>query len=152
MTEDYPKTVLEFERRFATDAACRAYLMALRWPEGFVCPRCGGRKAWPTVHERWGCNGCWDWVATSRPGVGYTSCAERWCDQGGNGWAGKWRWMKRMSGVWPRGHGAEAARRKPWSPLPPKRMAKALGVLGWRGSLTPPPRVCARLWRPVWLL
>src|ERR1019366_6819183 len=56
MTEDYPKTVLEFERRFATDAACRAYLMALRWPEGFVCPRCGGCKAWPTVHDRWVCS------------------------------------------------------------------------------------------------
>ena len=58
MTEDYPKTVLEFERRFATDAACRAYLMALRWPEGFVCPRCGGCKAWPTVHDRWVCAAC----------------------------------------------------------------------------------------------
>ena len=30
MTEDYPKTILEFERRFATDAACRAYLKVLR--------------------------------------------------------------------------------------------------------------------------
>ena len=34
MTEDYPATILEFEQRCATDAACRAYLMALRWPEG----------------------------------------------------------------------------------------------------------------------
>src|ERR1017187_6222574 len=58
MTEDYPKTVLEFERRFVTDAACRAYLMALRWPEGFVCPRCGGCKAWPNVHDRWVCAAC----------------------------------------------------------------------------------------------
>lgn len=58
MTEDYPKTILEFERRFATDAACRAYLMALRWPECFVCPRCGGCKAWPTVHDRWVCAAC----------------------------------------------------------------------------------------------
>src|ERR1022692_3325884 len=58
MTEDYPKTILEFERRFSTDAACRAYLMALRWPEGFVCPRCGGGKAWPTVHDRWVCAAC----------------------------------------------------------------------------------------------
>jgi hypothetical protein len=58
MIEDYPKTILEFEQRFATDAACRAYLMALRWPEGFVCPRCGGCKAWPTVHDRWVCAAC----------------------------------------------------------------------------------------------
>ena len=26
MTEDYPATILEFERRFATDADCRADL------------------------------------------------------------------------------------------------------------------------------
>lgn len=58
MTEGYPTTILEFERRFATDASCRTYLMALRWPEGFECPRCGGRKAWPTVHERWVCAAC----------------------------------------------------------------------------------------------
>jgi len=37
---------MELEQRFADDAACREYLLALRWPEGFVCPSCGGRKAW----------------------------------------------------------------------------------------------------------
>lgn len=26
---------------FGTDEACRLYLERLRWPEGFVCPRCG---------------------------------------------------------------------------------------------------------------
>ncbi|MFH1739725.1 MAG: IS1595 family transposase, partial [bacterium] len=30
--EDYPRTVLEFEERFATEEACRAYLAQLRWP------------------------------------------------------------------------------------------------------------------------
>ena len=28
--------------------ACREYLMQLRWPQGFVCPRCGGRRARPS--------------------------------------------------------------------------------------------------------
>ncbi len=37
---------MELEGRFATDQGCREYLFALRWPEGFVCPRCGGRQAW----------------------------------------------------------------------------------------------------------
>ena len=44
--EDYPQNQMELERRFATDEACRLYLESLRWPEGFVCPRCGGTKFW----------------------------------------------------------------------------------------------------------
>ncbi|MGB8367799.1 MAG: IS1595 family transposase [Verrucomicrobiia bacterium] len=43
MSEDYPRTLLEMEQRFSDEAACRAYLFALRWPQGFVCPACGGR-------------------------------------------------------------------------------------------------------------
>lgn len=45
--EDYPRTLGEFERRFATAEACRTYLEQLRWPEGFRCPKCGDGKAWP---------------------------------------------------------------------------------------------------------
>lgn len=45
--EDYPRDLAEFERRFATEEACRVYLAQLRWPEGFHCPRCGRTKAWP---------------------------------------------------------------------------------------------------------
>ncbi|MBU0717880.1 MAG: transposase, partial [Planctomycetes bacterium] len=47
MREDYPRALLEFEARFATEEACREYLRQLRWPGGFVCPRCGGGTAWP---------------------------------------------------------------------------------------------------------
>ena len=45
--EDYPSNLLEFEKRFATEDACRAYLAAVRWPEGFRCPRCQSDRAWP---------------------------------------------------------------------------------------------------------
>lgn len=45
--EDYPQTLPEFEARFGTEEACRAYLIQLRWPEGFRCPVCGEGKAWP---------------------------------------------------------------------------------------------------------
>ena len=44
--EDYPRNLGEFERRLATEAAGRASLAALRWPDGFRCPKCGGSKAW----------------------------------------------------------------------------------------------------------
>ncbi len=30
----------QFQKRFATEARCRAYLTQQRWPKGFVCPRC----------------------------------------------------------------------------------------------------------------
>ena len=34
----------EFEARFPDDDACARYLAERRWPDGFVCPACGGRK------------------------------------------------------------------------------------------------------------
>lgn len=56
--EDYPRTVLELEERFATDEACLRYLTQLRWPEGFVCPRCQERGGWPASRGRWICQHC----------------------------------------------------------------------------------------------
>ncbi len=44
MREDYPRNLGEFEERFATEAACRAYVRQLRWPDGFRCPVCGGER------------------------------------------------------------------------------------------------------------
>ena len=58
VVEAYPRTLLELERCFSTDRACRDYLFSLRWPEGFACPRCGGRKAWPTDRRLWYCGRC----------------------------------------------------------------------------------------------
>ena len=58
MSEDYPKTVLELEERFATDDACRDYLFSLRWPEGFVCPRCGRGPGWNASRGRFVCGSC----------------------------------------------------------------------------------------------
>lgn len=56
--EDYPQTLLELERRFSTDDACRKYLELLRWPQGFVCPGCGGRDAWTMKDGLWLCRSC----------------------------------------------------------------------------------------------
>jgi transposase-like protein len=55
---DYPRTVLEFEDRFATEEACREYLISLRWPDGFVCPACGHRKGWRTGRDLLHCAAC----------------------------------------------------------------------------------------------
>lgn len=56
--EDYPRTLQEFEDRFATEAACREYLAELRWPDGFLCPRCGSRAAWGTARGLYRCRSC----------------------------------------------------------------------------------------------
>lgn len=56
--EDYPRTLLELEQRFSSEEACKQYLFALRWPEGFVCPHCGGKAAWPMSRGLWLCRKC----------------------------------------------------------------------------------------------
>ena len=56
--EDYPRTLTEFEARFSTDEACRLYLRQLRWPDGFVCPGCGGRESWGMNRKLWLCRRC----------------------------------------------------------------------------------------------
>jgi len=56
--EDYPRNLAEFEARFSTEAACREYLVRLRWPDGFRCPRCGGQKTWPLSEILLQCSSC----------------------------------------------------------------------------------------------
>jgi len=56
--EQYPKNLAELEYQFATEEACTRYLFQLRWPNGFVCPRCGGTKAWTTKRGLYTCAGC----------------------------------------------------------------------------------------------
>jgi transposase-like protein len=56
--QEYPETVLEFRDRFATDEACRDYVAALRWPDGFVCPQCEQKKAWEMGRGLYWCQNC----------------------------------------------------------------------------------------------
>lgn len=49
---------MNFECRFATDEACRDYLCALRWPDGFACPRCQGTQGWKMKRGLWLCGDC----------------------------------------------------------------------------------------------
>jgi transposase-like protein len=56
--EDYPRNQAEFDARFGSDEACRAYLLALRWPDGFRCPQCGHAKAWPVRSLLFQCAAC----------------------------------------------------------------------------------------------
>jgi transposase-like protein len=54
-------TTEEFERLFPADEACKAYLVARRWPDGTVrCPRCGNDHVWELKARpfHWVCNKC----------------------------------------------------------------------------------------------
>lgn len=46
-TSDAPTSLLQFVRRFPTDETCADFLFKLRYPDGYACPKCGSRKAWP---------------------------------------------------------------------------------------------------------
>ena len=52
-------TFNEFTSRFATEADCRKYLYQLRWPNGFVCPKCDQSvKEWPIGELLFKCSVC----------------------------------------------------------------------------------------------
>ena len=57
---DFPRSLVEFQRRFPHERACASYLAQARWPDGFRCPSCGHTKGWElsTKAFTWECAGC----------------------------------------------------------------------------------------------
>lgn len=52
-------TIREFQARFGTEDQCWQYLTAQRWPEGFVCPRCGGgSRGYMRAKRLYECRAC----------------------------------------------------------------------------------------------
>lgn len=49
--QDYSRTWSQFLDWFATNESCLLYVERLRWPQGFVCPRCGSAEQ-PTRASR----------------------------------------------------------------------------------------------------
>lgn len=48
-----------FQDLYGTEAKCEAAVRAWRWPNGFVCPRCGGREhAIVGARKLYNCHGC----------------------------------------------------------------------------------------------
>lgn len=56
--EDYPNTILEFEKWFSTEEACRKYLYQIRGTDGFICPRCNHREFWILPKGMYLCKKC----------------------------------------------------------------------------------------------
>jgi len=56
---DYPRDLREFDRWFADEAACRSYLLRVRWPEGYRCSGCGcTERPWTTARGYLHCRAC----------------------------------------------------------------------------------------------
>jgi len=56
---DYPRDRLELDEFFPDEASCWTYLSRLRWPNGFVCPRCGwGGEPWRSFEGLLVCRQC----------------------------------------------------------------------------------------------
>ncbi|MCD8108509.1 MAG: transposase [Clostridiales bacterium] len=51
---DYTK----FNERFPTEADCLNYLFALRWPDGYYCPRCACKNMWQISPYKYKCRQC----------------------------------------------------------------------------------------------
>ena len=56
--DGYPISMAELEKRFATQESCLNYLAGLRWPSGYVCPRCVSAKGWEMENGLILCAGC----------------------------------------------------------------------------------------------
>lgn len=54
----FPSSLPQFQAVFPDDAACRAYLLDRRWPDGFRCPACGHDAAWQRAVGRFLCRRC----------------------------------------------------------------------------------------------
>jgi len=52
-------TLLQLQRRFATEEDCETFLRRVRWPEGVRCPRCGTANPYYTAGlAKWECRSC----------------------------------------------------------------------------------------------
>jgi len=54
-------TIAQFEAAFPDEEACQRHLVARRWPQGVVCPRCGNVKLYDASSYKpfhWQCRAC----------------------------------------------------------------------------------------------
>lgn len=52
-------SLAEFGERYGTEEQCHAELVAMRWPDGFVCPACGGTQhSYTAIRRIFQCSAC----------------------------------------------------------------------------------------------
>ena len=58
ITEDFPKSEIEFDLRFLNPSACYDYLFSVKWPNGFFCKKCENENYWLSVKRLYICTNC----------------------------------------------------------------------------------------------
>ena len=60
MSKKYQQySLIEFQKAFPDDEACKKHLTQQRWPKGFVCPKCGHADAWSLTRRKlFDCKSC----------------------------------------------------------------------------------------------
>lgn len=56
--EQYPRDFQEFLVQFKNDEDCWNYIFEMRWPNGYVCPKCKSSKYWLTEQKMIHCSSC----------------------------------------------------------------------------------------------
>jgi transposase-like protein/predicted RNA-binding Zn-ribbon protein involved in translation (DUF1610 family) len=56
--KEYPMSFRQFIKLFLTEEQCREYLFMLRFPNGFVCPKCGHSEYWKVAELLYTCKNC----------------------------------------------------------------------------------------------
>ena len=52
-------SLIEWQKRYGTEKACAATLAKYRWPQGFICPKCGNDSSWYiTTRKVYQCSKC----------------------------------------------------------------------------------------------
>lgn len=51
MAKQEKLSFFDFQQRFATEQACESHLFSMKWPNDFICPKCGCTKFY-TTHTR----------------------------------------------------------------------------------------------------
>jgi len=52
-------SLIKFQKTFPDNEACEKHLAEQRWPNGFICPRCGHSKAWYLANRKlFDCKSC----------------------------------------------------------------------------------------------
>lgn len=58
ITEDFPKSEIEFDQRFSNIDACYEYLARIKWPNGFRCEECDHKAYWLSSKHIYICRKC----------------------------------------------------------------------------------------------
>jgi len=55
---NYPANQMKFEKMFSTEQRCIDYLIKIRWPNGFICPKCKHDDYWIVEKNLMKCKRC----------------------------------------------------------------------------------------------